>query len=386
MKPPLAIYIHWPFCKSKCPYCDFNSHVREDVEVARWKSALLAELQHMAKTVGTDYDICSVFFGGGTPSLMPPELVAALIQEIGRLWNVDTNTLEITLEANPTSSEAEKFKGFRAAGVNRLSLGVQSLNADALSFLGREHSSGEALKAVEMASDIFDRHSFDLIYARPEQTLAEWENELRRALPYAKGHLSLYQLTIEQGTAFQHLYSKGKLLMPEDGLAADFYQLTADILAEHDIYAYEISNYAKMGDECRHNIAYWQGDDYIGVGPGAHGRIHSLDGQARATSTLKSPERWLSSVEKDGHGIEVNTPLSPTDRADELLLAGLRLAAGINLTSFNNSIGNDIYQYINKQELTKLIDMGMMEISDDHLRTTHHGTLLIDSILGKLLD
>ena len=385
MTPPLAIYIHWPFCKSKCPYCDFNSHVREEVEVARWKSALLRELHHMAEIVGTDYEICSVFFGGGTPSLMPPDIVATLIEAIGALWAVDTTSLEITLEANPTSSEAEKFRGFRDAGVNRVSLGVQSLNQEALSFLGREHSAEEALNAVQMASEIFDRHSFDLITARPEQTLSQWEDELRRALPYTKDHLSLYQLTIEQGTAFQHLYDKGELLMPEDALAADFYQLTADILGEHDIYAYEISNYAKKGGECRHNLVYWQGDDYIGVGPGAHGRIHDLDGQARATSTLKSPERWLSSVEKHGHGIEINTVLSPTDRAEELLLSGLRLTEGINLTSFNNITKNDIYQTINQQELIKLVGLGLMEVTDTHLRTTPRGILLIDSILGKIL-
>jgi len=313
MTSPLAIYIHWPFCKSKC------------------------------------------------------------------------HTLEITLEANPTSSEAEKFKGFREAGVNRVSLGVQSLDNAALSFLGREHSSAEALEAVEIASSIFDRHSFDLIYARPEQTLEQWEHELRRALPYAKGHLSLYQLTIEQGTAFQHLYAKGKLLMPEDALSADFYQLTADILSEHNIYAYEISNYAQKGDECRHNMVYWQGKDYLGIGPGAHGRIHDLSGQAHATSTLKSPERWLSSVEKQGHGLEEFTPLSSEERAEELLLSGLRLTDGINLTSFNNLIGNDVYQTINNEQLTKLIDMGMVEVSHNHLRTTTQGTLLIDSILGKLL-
>ena len=240
-------------------------------------------------------------FGGGTPSLMPASTVSAIISEVKSLWQC-SDDIEITLEANPTSSEAEKFKAFRDAGVNRLSLGMQSLRDDALAALGREHSANEAIKAVEMAADIFPKYSFDLIYARQNQTVKEWQAELQQALQYANGHLSLYQLTIEDGTAFKHLYDKGDLIIPDDDLAVEFYQTTADILAEHDIYAYEISNYAKAGDECRHNLIYWQGGDYLGIGAGAHGRISHMGRngsvQALATSNLKSPERWLSQIEQ----------------------------------------------------------------------------------------
>ncbi len=373
----LALYIHWPFCASKCPYCDFNSHVRAEVDEAAWQQALLAELEHMAawmpgKTLG------SIFFGGGTPSLMPPATAGALIERACRLFPV-AEPPEITLEANPTTAEASRFADFRAAGVNRLSLGVQSLRDDQLRFLGRTHGASEALRAVELAAATFERYSFDLIYARPQQTVSQWEAELREALAYADGHLSLYQLTIEPNTAFHHAYyhQQAFALPPEDNAAALF-EVTQAVMAEADLPMYEISNHARIGQESRHNLAYWQGRAYLGVGPGAHGRIRRA-GEWVATQTLKSPERWLERTLADGHGVESYTPLTDAERAQERLMMGLRLREGIACDDAMTAI-------IDAAAIARLQSYGMLEPGEDYLRATPRGQLLLNQVIIELLD
>lgn len=372
---PLALYIHWPFCKSKCPYCDFNSHVRANVDVAAWQTALLAELRNMAAWM-PQATLSSIFFGGGTPSLMPPALAGALIDEAAHLWPAAPD-IEITLEANPTSVETATLEGFRSAGINRVSLGVQSLRAESLQFLGREHSAREALIAVEVAARLFPRYSFDLMYARPAQTAAAWEAELREALGYASGHLSLYQLTIEENTAFHHAYHhQGAFCLPEDDESAALYELTQDIMDEAGLPAYEVSNHARPGEESRHNLAYWRGDAYIGIGPGAHGRP-LINGERHASATLKSPERWLSATQTHGHGIETLTPLNSTEIAEERLLMGLRLREGLPLRAVDT--------VIDPAALTRYQQAGLLEPDAARLRATPNGMLVLNRLISELL-
>lgn len=390
---PLSIYIHWPFCKSKCPYCDFNSHVRDRVEHARWRAALLKELASYAALL-PDREVVSIFFGGGTPSLMEAETVAALIEAAGRHWPMSENT-EITLEANPTSVEAAKLIAFRDAGVNRASLGVQALDAAALAFLGRQHNVGEALEAVALAREIFPRMSFDLIYARPGQSLKAWEDELTKALTYAKGHMSLYQLTIEENTAFHAAYKKGELPMLGDDEAAEMYALTAAIMQAHNMPAYEISNYAAPGQESRHNLAYWRGDDYIGIGPGAHGRYLLYGGNASpsayprsylSTENIKSPERWLDRVEAEGRGLQAETAIDATERKRELVMMGLRLTTGINFADWQTRTGLDVREAINHEAAQLLVKQGFVVMDERRLGITPQGALLLNSVIGRLLD
>jgi oxygen-independent coproporphyrinogen-3 oxidase len=327
--PGFGVYVHWPFCAQKCPYCDFNSHVRfGGIDEARFRAAFLRELEHTAQKTGPRA-VSSIFFGGGTPSLMSAETVGAILDRIGAMWSVDP-AAEITLEANPGSVEAGRFRGYRAAGVNRVSLGVQSLRDDILKSLGRIHSVAEAKAAIEIARSTFDRFSFDLIYARPGQTLDEWRRELREALALAGGHLSLYQLTIEPDTPFAALHAAGKLIVPGDDAALDLYETTQELTASAGLPAYEISNHAVRGEESRHNLLYWRYGEYAGCGPGAHGRL-KLDGTRHATSTERNPERWLERVEESGNGIIEATPLAPAEEADEMLLMGLRLGEGVDL-------------------------------------------------------
>src|SRR5258705_8846309 len=296
---PLAVYIHWPFCRSKCPYCDFNSHVRDRIDEERWTRALLIDLERQAE-MAPDREVVSIFFGGGTPSLMPPDTVAALIARVKALWPV-TPGLEVTLEANPNSAEAERFAGFAAAGVNRLSLGVQALDPAALHFLGRRHDRQEAIAAIALARDTFPRTSFDLIYARPGQSVAAWEDELGEALTLAGSHLSLYQLTIEPGTAFGNRAERGETLAADEDTAAALFEVTQGRLLAAGMPAYEISNHARRGAECRHNLAYWRYEDYLGIRPGAHGRVTRGGGKV-ATQQRRSPEAWLAAVEEAGSG------------------------------------------------------------------------------------
>jgi oxygen-independent coproporphyrinogen-3 oxidase len=324
-----GVYVHWPFCASKCPYCDFNSHVRAGgIDEARFRAAFLRELEHWA-ALAPDRRVGSIFFGGGTPSLMSPATTGAILDAIASLWTVEADA-EITLEANPSSVEAGRFRGYRAAGVNRISLGVQSLDDEVLRTLGRLHTVAEARAAIEVARGTFERFSFDLIYARPGQTLEAWRAELGEALALARPHLSLYQLTIEEGTPFAALHARGRLRVPDEEKAHDFYALTQELTGAAGLPAYEISNHAAPGEECRHNLLYWRYGEYAGLGPGAHGRVVA-GGVRQATAAERNPERWAALVESRGHGLAETVALSPAEEADETLLMGLRLAEGIDL-------------------------------------------------------
>ncbi len=381
---PLAIYVHWPFCKKKCPYCDFNSHVRAAVDHTLWHEALLTELRYWhARTA--DHCVTSLFFGGGTPSLMPPAIAAALIEEVASLWAVDP-AIEITLEANPTSVEAANFAALRASGVNRVSLGVQSLRQESLAFLGREHSVHEALDAVALAAHIFPRYSFDLMYALPEQRLTAWEEELTEALSYARGHLSLYQLTIEENTAFHHAYHVGKqFVLPEDSLAATLYETTQAILEAHGLPAYEISNHAAAGEASRHNLSYWRGESYVGIGPGAHGRV-DVKGERLATRNLKSPERWLETTLQQSMGTEEILPLTLAERAEERVLMGLRLVKeGCNKAGFPQDIRDYLDTLWRDGRVEMLQQEGWLLRSKDRIIASKRGCLVLNELTAQLL-
>lgn len=380
--PGFGIYIHWPFCRSKCPYCDFNSHVRERIDHARWRNALLAELEHYAReTEGRK--VTSVFFGGGTPSLMEPETVAALIRRVRGLWPI-ADDIEMTLEANPTSAEIEKFRAFRDAGVNRVSLGVQSLVADDLKFLGRQHDAAQALAAVEMAARMFDRFSFDLIYARPNQTLSQWQEELDRALAFAAGHISLYQLTIEPGTQFEQAVARGDFRVLDEEPAAALYEATVARLGGAGLADYEISNFARPGEESRHNLTYWRYGDYVGVGPGAHGRL-TLGGNKYATRQHRAPEAWLALVERDGHATRQRDPVPRAERLSEMLMMGLRLKEGVPLARIEEESAQPFAQAIDPARLRRLVDGGFLAPAEDHLAATQAGRQRLDAVLAALL-
>jgi oxygen-independent coproporphyrinogen-3 oxidase len=352
-----GVYIHWPFCAQKCPYCDFNSHVRfAGWTEARFLAAYLRELDFVKDRIGRQ-DVHSIFFGGGTPSLMQPSTVAAILDHIGKLWTIRSGA-EITLEANPNSVEAGRFAGYRAAGVNRVSIGVQSLRDDELKRLGRLHSVAEARTAVEIARRTFDRFSFDLIYARPGQTTQAWRTELAEALAMAGGHLSLYQLTIEPDTPFAELHARGRLIIPDPDAALDLYALTQDMTAAAGLPAYEISNHAAPGDESRHNLLYWRYGAYAGVGPGAHGRLVLPDSRRMATVTEKNPEAWVEHVEASGHGFVEESTISLDEQADEMLLMGLRLTEGIDLETMARRFGFAPAA----SEVADLIRIGVIEI------------------------
>jgi putative oxygen-independent coproporphyrinogen III oxidase len=377
----IALYVHWPFCKSKCPYCDFNSHVRDAVEQERWRKALLAELDHAAaETPGRRVD--SIFFGGGTPSLMPPGTVAALLDRAASRWSLAAE-VEVTLEANPTSVEAARFIELRAAGVNRLSLGVQALDDAALRFLGRGHDVSEALAALALARRHFARYSFDLIYARPGQTQAQWRAELARAAALAGDHLSVYQLTIEPGTAFAAAHARGDWRLPEDELAGALYEATQERLEAAGLAAYEISNHARSGGECRHNLAYWRYQDYVGIGPGAHGRI-TLDGVKHATRRRRAPETWLAAVEREGHGLEERVALAPEQRRAEMLMMGLRLAQGIERDHFRAEAGVALEDALDGDRLADLVAGGFLVLDEGGLRATPAGRQRLNSVLAAL--
>jgi oxygen-independent coproporphyrinogen-3 oxidase len=378
---PLAVYIHWPFCRSKCPYCDFNSHVRDRVDAARWTRALLADLDHQAQMT-PEREVASVFFGGGTPSLMPPETVAVLLDRVGRRWPL-AGDVEVTLEANPNSAEADRFRAFAAAGVNRLSLGVQALDQQALRFLGRRHDRGEAIAAIESARRIFPRFSFDLIYARPGQTPAAWRSELDEALALAGDHLSLYQLTIEPGTAFAAAAAKGDLVPVDEEISAGLYEMTQDRLAARGLPAYEISNHARAGAECRHNLAYWRYQDYVGVGPGAHGRL-TLGGVKHATRQQRAPERWLAAVEAAGSGLEETAAIGRDAMIAEMLMMGLRLAEGVARSRLEQAANRDVEALVD-DALPRLVEGGFLTLDADRLAATAAGRQRLDAVLAILL-
>ena len=379
---PLALYIHWPFCLAKCPYCDFNSHVRERIPQERFRAALRAELAWEAARLGPRR-LTSVFFGGGTPSLMEPETVAALLDDAHRLFT-PAEDIEITLEANPTSVELKKLAGFRAAGVNRISLGVQSLDPEALQKLGRQHSADQAIAALETARRIFPRISFDLIYARPGQTLPAWRAELRQALDLAADHLSLYQLTIEPGTAYEAAFRRGEIVLPDDDTAAELYEATAEIAGEYGLAPYEVSNYAAPGAESRHNLAYWRYQDYAGIGPGAHGRV-TLNGNLLATRRHRAPEPWAERVEAHGHGTTHEDPVPQTDRAREMLLMGLRLTEGIDAARFAARTGMALDDALDAEILHRAIEAGYVTRTDRHFAATAEGRMRLDALLPALV-
>jgi putative oxygen-independent coproporphyrinogen III oxidase len=376
---PFGVYVHWPFCLSKCPYCDFNSHVRHGgIDEARFVRAFERELATTAARIGAR-NVSSIFFGGGTPSLMQPASVQVILDAIAKHWHVAPDA-EVTLEANPTSVEATRFRGYRSAGINRVSLGVQALDDAALEELGRLHSAQEALDAVAVARSIFQRYSFDLIYARPRQTLDAWAAELKRAIAEAAEHLSLYQLTIEPDTPFAGLYAAGKLTVPDDDLARDLYDLTQATCADAGLPAYEISNHARRDAECRHNLVYWRGHEYAGLGPGAHGRLN-LDGRRVATETEKRPESWLMRVEATGSGLIVDEKLSASEAADEFLLMGLRLAEGIEPARYLALSGREI----DPKRVAVLHEEGAVETTaDGRLRVTQSGFPLLDAVVADL--
>lgn len=372
----LALYVHWPFCVSKCPYCDFNSHVRAAVDQEAWRDALLADLAHEAAAL-PGRRLGSIFFGGGTPSLMPPTTVAAVIEAATAAW-APLPDLEVTLEANPSSVEAARFADLAAAGVNRVSLGLQALDDAALHFLGRAHDVAEALGALDVAQRHFARVSTDLIYARPDQSLAAWERELRQALGFGTEHLSLYQLTIEPGTRFHTEAAAGRLTIPDGDAAADLFEATRAITAAAGLPAYEVSNHARPGAESRHNLAYWRYRDYAGVGPGAHGRR-----QASATQRHRKPENWLGAVARNGHGLVSEEPLAPEARAREALLMGLRLAEGVDLTRVARVTGLAVEAIVDAGAIASL--SGLIARDGERLRVTEAGILLLDSILPRVV-
>jgi len=382
MTEPLGVYVHWPFCKSKCPYCDFNSHVRDGVEQARWRKALLTELEHAVREAPARR-VETMFFGGGTPSLMEPETVAAVIARTRALWDMASD-VEITLEANPTSVEADRFAALAQAGINRVSLGVQALNADDLRFLGREHSPDEALSALDTARRHFARYSFDLIYARPGQTLDAWAAELNRALGLAGEHLSLYQLTIERGTRFFTDHARGAFTLPGEELAAEMFELTQARLAAAGLPAYEISNHARPGAACRHNLIYWRYQDYVGVGPGAHGRF-SDGGGKRATRRQSGPEAWLEAVERAGHGTAESAVVTGRDLVEEALMMGLRLSDGIDRTIFAANTGADPVEALGEAALAPLVAAGFLDITATHLGATPTGRQRLNAVLERLV-
>ncbi len=373
-----GVYVHWPFCQAKCPYCDFNSHVVRAVDQERWREALRRELRAM-RARAPDRRADTVFFGGGTPSLMPPATVAALIEEIDALWGLAPGA-EITLEANPTSAEAENFRGYAAAGVNRLSLGVQALNDVDLKALGRLHSAAEARAAFEIARRRFERVSFDLIYARVGQTPASWAAELRDALGMAVDHLSLYQLTIEPGTAFAALYDRGKLKPPPDAAAADMYDVTQELCDAAGMPAYEVSNHARPGAESRHNLVYWRYGDYAGVGPGAHGRLTTPEARLW-TATRRDPAAWLDAVERAGDGLETVEALPSAAQAEEMLMMGLRLGEGVEIARFARLAGAPP----DPSDVARLAAAGLLEDRPDRLIATRRGRLLLNAVLRALI-
>ncbi len=377
--PGFGIYLHWPFCAAKCPYCDFNSHVRhQPVDQERFAAAFERELATMRARTGPR-TVTSIFLGGGTPSLMEPRTVGALLDAVAANWSVPDG-IEVTLEANPSSVEADRFRGYRAAGVNRVSLGVQALNDRDLKFLGRLHNVEEALKAIGLARETFPRLSFDLIYARPGQSEEAWAEELRQAIGHAADHLSLYQLTIEEGTRFQLLHAAGKLDMPDGDHAARLYEITQEVTAAHGLPAYEISNHARPGAESRHNLVYWRYGEYVGVGPGAHGRFIE-NGRRHVTFTEKMPETWLERVETKGHGVIGGEVLTHDEEADEFLLMGLRLVEGIDLPRYEALSG----RALSNSRIAVLQEEGLVEpIGNTRLRATPQGMIVLDAVVADL--
>ncbi len=369
-KDKVSLYVHWPFCAFKCPYCDFNSHVREGINHARWLTTLTQELDHYADYL-SDKEIHTVFFGGGTPSLAHPSVIAGIIEHVAQTYHL-ANDAEITMEANPTSVEAENFALLAASGVSRISLGIQSLIPEQLKFLGRKHDASEARKAIETAAHFFKRYSFDLIYALPQQSVTQWQIQLQEALQLAGGHLSLYQLTIEKGTKFFDLHRKNKITLPDEETAADLYVATEEMMEQHGYHAYEVSNYCVPGQECQHNLQYWRMGDYLGIGPGAHGRI-TQNNTRFAIQNIASPESWMQATHKQGHGQQQCISLFSKQNEEERIIMGLRMKEGIHLTA-------------SMMEKAKfLCDLGLLESSHNLVKPTLQGRLVLNSLIKHLI-
>lgn len=378
----LGIYVHWPFCAAKCPYCDFNSHVRDTIDHAAWREAYVREINHYA-ALTPGRTVTSVFFGGGTPSLMEPETVKVVIDQIKKSWKYDPD-MEVTLEANPTSVEAAKFKGFRAAGVNRVSIGVQSLRDEDLSFLGRKHNRNEALQAIDLAKENFDRFSFDLMYARPRQKISDWVQELEEAVQLSVGHLSLYQLTIEEGTPFHTQFVRGDFMIPSEDLGGEFYEITQEVLEAAGLPAYEISNHARPGQESRHNLTYWRYTDYVGIGPGAHGRLTLGHGKV-ATRGHRAPEVWMERVRASGHGGHEHESVNPEQRWMESLMMGMRLREGVPFARLEKESGKSVDDILNPRKLKALAEEGLIALPGDAIIPTSAGMQRLNGVLGYLL-
>lgn len=379
-----GLYLHWPYCLSKCPYCDFNSHVRDQHDEDGWLQAMCQELT-LYQALVEEKPVTSIYFGGGTPSLMHPKTVDRVLAHIKQLWDL-TPDCEITLEANPTSTEAEKLKAFRQAGVNRVSLGVQSLRDQDLKFLGREHNAAEAWSIIQTLPSLFDRYSFDLIYARPGQTVATWLDELSQAIPGAGDHISLYQLTIEPGTAFEKLYDRKEFHLPEEDIAVDLYEATEDFLAQRGYAAYEVSNYAKPGGESRHNLTYWRYQDYLGIGPGAHGRWSDKDGQKWATYNHKSPEIWAKTFLTERQGWKEKTLLDGPTMATECVMMGLRLQEGVELGHLEALLQSSVDKWLNQKSLSILIEENLLQKNKNYIKVTQQGRLKLNSVISYLIN
>lgn len=378
----MGVYFHWPFCEARCPYCDFNAHVREGLNQEEWVQAYLRAIEYYSDIL-PDKQVVSIFFGGGTPSLMAPQTVEAIIDKVQSSWSV-SNDIEISLEANPTSAENDKFAGFKAAGVNRVSLGVQALNDEELGFLGRTHDLKEAMAAIDLAQTHFDRFSFDLIYARPDQTLDAWERELTRAIEMSAGHLSLYQLTIERNTPFYMRHSRGEFSIPDDVAGADFYALTQDITQAAGMPAYEVSNHALAGHECRHNMVYWHMADYIGIGAGAHGRF-LRGGNKYATRDHAAPEIWKERVITAGHGAHEPEQLSNEDIFHELLMMGLRLAGGVFVDDIEARTGLSFFSQVDRKRFETAIEQQWIVREEDNVRLSREGMLRLNALIPYIL-
>ncbi len=380
--PGFGIYVHWPFCLSKCPYCDFNSHVRARFDEDRWLDALLRELDHHA-ALTRDRVVTSVFFGGGTPSLMAPRSVARILERIAVRWPVADDP-EITLEANPNSAEVARFRELRAAGVNRVSIGIQSLDDAALRFLGRAHDASVGLRAIAAAAAAFDRYSFDLIYARPDQTMAAWRDELNAALTLAGEHLSVYQLTFEPGTRFEQLRQRGDIVPLDDDAATELFEFTQDRLGSAGLAAYEVSNHARPGAESRHNLVYWRYEDYLGLGPGAHGRV-TIDGSKHATRAARAPETWMERVEFHGHGMDEEFVIAPAAAAREALLMGLRLSEGVAPERFRGTTGIELVDALDRNGLARMLDGGFVERSSTGvIAATPAGRRVLNAVIAEI--
>jgi len=377
-----GIYVHWPFCASKCPYCDFNSHVADTIDHHEWRNAYKSEIAYYAD-MAKGRTVTSIFFGGGTPSLMEPETAQLVIDEVAKHWTLSSDC-EITLEANPTSVEIDKFRSFRGAGVNRVSIGVQSLKEDDLKFLGRRHDASQARRAIDDAAKIFDRYSFDLIYARPDQTPQGWEAELREALALARDHLSLYQLTIEKGTPFYMQHERGDFRIPEEDVAGELYEVTQTILSEVGMPAYEVSNHARPGQESRHNLTYWRYTDYAGIGPGAHGRL-TVDGVKQATRGHRAPDIWLERVKANGYGGHDLEPLSHRERLVECLMMGMRLREGIPVSRLEEEGGNTVAALLPMGKIKALQGEGLLQFDGRTITPTKEGLQRLNGMLAYLL-